>query len=112
ACAGWACGATTQRRPGRRSDEAGDRRSDRRDPDLPVADLADPAARLPLRAELLGIRRRGDRAPRHRARRLAGAAPPAALPPLGRRRLRSGAAPAPPPFLIPTYFGCAPAARS
>ena len=63
----------------------------RPDPGLPVRDFAAAAARLPLWTELLGICARGDRAAWRDPRLLAGDRAAAALPSLGRPRLRSGA---------------------
>ena len=46
---------------------------------------------LPVRTDLLRLRGGGDQDPRRRSGRLAGRAPPAAVPPAGARGLRSGA---------------------
>jgi hypothetical protein len=60
------------------------------DPGLPGRHLAVPAARVPLHADVLGVRGGGDR--RYGAGAGAGSrAAPAALPPVGRQRIRPGA---------------------
>ena len=58
---------------------------------LPAAAQALAGQRLPLRADLLGLRARGAGAARRAAGSYLTARPPAALPPLVRRRPRSGA---------------------
>src|SRR5260221_11235738 len=63
----------------------------------PARALADPAAELPLPAELLGLCDRGAGKPWRGGRVVARRAAPRALPPLGRQRLRPGSAGGAPP---------------
>src|SRR5512145_230134 len=80
---------------GARRDDDPARRLDGADPARSVDAVAGARLQLALRAELLGLRDRGDREPRAGARPLAWLQADPALPSVGRFRLRPRAGPAP-----------------
>src|SRR5260370_716723 len=71
-----------------RGHDARDRSRHRR---VPAAPVPPAPARMPLRADVLGVREAGDRGARGRARRLARAPTRGALPPFPSRRVRPAA---------------------
>ena len=88
--------ASCSSKAGRRVRPGGSHRAGADRP-LPARDLAGAAAALPVRADVLGLRGRGDAGVRHTSRPRAGGLAPAALQPVQPRRLRPGAGPAPVP---------------